>query len=72
MTRTHSVLVAVLGLGNLHESVYYLIVPHQGDKVDKFCIFCCRPVVGSIHIHIGRIAMIRSISCPGEIVGRER
>ncbi|KAN0109869.1 hypothetical protein V8E52_008830 [Russula decolorans] len=30
-----------VGTGNLRESVYYLIVPHQGDKADKFCIFSC-------------------------------
>jgi hypothetical protein len=39
-----------VGTGNLRESVYYLIVPHQGDKADKFCIFSCRPVVGSIRM----------------------
>jgi hypothetical protein len=46
----------------------YLIVPHQGDKVDKLCIFSCRPMVRSIHM--GNTAII-SILFPGEILGRE-
>jgi hypothetical protein len=48
------------GIGNLRESVYHLIVPHQGDKMDKLYIFSCRQVVGNIHM--GRVAIIRSIS----------
>ncbi len=50
-------------------SVHYLMVPHQDGKVDKFCAFFGRLVVGNIHV--GRIAILKSIPWPGGIRGRE-